>query len=133
MPSMMVAIFAVEHFDTMGELLNVLQSLCLPTALIPILKISSSANIMSKSFQTKYFWRIVSWLLASILICFNLFLFVVYLEELPNLYVGFVLGIIYFAFVVYLILLPLNENNTEPKDINIENLESYKVVANEIN
>ncbi|CAJ0748721.1 14478_t:CDS:10 [Entrophospora sp. SA101] len=95
-PSMMVAIFAVEHFDTMGELLNVLQSLCLPTALIPILKISSSANIMSK-------------------------------KELPNLYVGFVLGIIYFAFVVYLTLLPLNENNTEPNDINIENLESYKV------
>ncbi|CAJ0638249.1 11822_t:CDS:10, partial [Entrophospora sp. SA101] len=66
-PSMMVAVLAVENFDTMGEFLNVLQSLCLPTALIPILKIISSKNIMGKSFQANYFWRIVSWLLASII------------------------------------------------------------------
>jgi len=122
-PSMLVAVLAVEHFDTMGELLNVLQSLCLPTALIPILKISSSKNIMGKSFQTNFFWKSIAWLLATIIICFNLFLLVVYLEELPNLFLGYVLGISYFVFVTYLISLPLNENgndkNFEIKNINI--------------
>ncbi|CAG8537023.1 4684_t:CDS:2 [Dentiscutata erythropus] len=47
-PSMLVAVFAVNHFDTMGELLNVLQSLCLPATLIPILKLISSKDVMGK-------------------------------------------------------------------------------------
>ncbi|KAI7873696.1 NRAMP family, partial [Mucor mucedo] len=49
-PGMLVAIFAVDHFDTMGELLNVLQSVCLPTVLIPIIKLSTSSTILSKEF-----------------------------------------------------------------------------------
>ncbi|EIE81843.1 hypothetical protein RO3G_06548 [Rhizopus delemar RA 99-880] len=50
-PSMLVAIYAVDRFDTMGEILNVLQSLCLPAAIIPILKLTASSKIMSSTFQ----------------------------------------------------------------------------------
>ncbi|KAI9491689.1 NRAMP family, partial [Zychaea mexicana] len=50
-PSMIVAVLAVERFDTMGEILNVLQSLCLPIVMVPILKLTSSAIIMTDDFK----------------------------------------------------------------------------------
>ncbi|CAG8509119.1 5015_t:CDS:2 [Cetraspora pellucida] len=86
-PSMLVAVFAVNHFDTMGELLNVLQSLCLPATLIPIVKLTSSKNVMG-TFHIHHTFKYITWIVAFLLICFNLFMFISYLEELPNVYIG---------------------------------------------
>ncbi|CAG8440643.1 3400_t:CDS:2 [Funneliformis mosseae] len=70
-PSMLVAVYSVNDFDNMGEFLNVLQSLCLPTALIPLMKLTSSKSVMSKSFQTRY-------------ICGGIyFIFITYIALLP--------------------------------------------------
>ncbi|CAG8584461.1 601_t:CDS:2 [Diversispora eburnea] len=118
-PSMFVAVFAVGNFDAMGELLNVLQSLCLPTAIIPLLKLTSSEEVMGISFKTNKFWKITSWTLAAIIIGINLFLLVLYLEELDNILLGYVFGSIYFVFIGYLSLLPLNGNKN-----NLQNIES---------
>src|SRR5688572_25128364 len=92
----------------MGELLNVLQSLCLPCVLIPILKFTSSKEVMGRIFQSYHIWKYLTWSLAFIIIGFNLFLFIIYLEELPNIYMGYVCGVIYFAFILFLAILPLN-------------------------
>ncbi|KAH8549062.1 natural resistance-associated macrophage protein-domain-containing protein [Umbelopsis sp. PMI_123] len=94
-PSMLVSIFAVQHFDTMGELLNVLQSLCLPTALIPILKLSSSTRVMSADFQISNTLYTICWLLAAIVIGFDIFLFSTYLHAIPSVWVAVILGISY--------------------------------------
>ena len=51
-PSILVAIFAAEHMDAMGEWLNVLQSLCLPMALVPLLKLTDSKTVMSGAMPT---------------------------------------------------------------------------------
>src|SRR5262249_1284644 len=45
-PSVLVAVLASHHLDSLGEYLNVLQSIVLPFALIPIFKITSSPAIM---------------------------------------------------------------------------------------
>ncbi|CAI2182093.1 11845_t:CDS:2 [Funneliformis geosporum] len=127
-PSMFVAVFAVGHFDTMGELLNVLQSLCLPCALIPILKLTSSKEVMGHTFRSHHIWKYITWGLAFIIIGFNLFLFIAYLEELPNLYVGYVCGVIYFAFVLYLAILPLGEK----QELEIDEMDGYKVITNRL-
>jgi len=104
----------------MGELLNVLQSLCLPCALIPILKLTSSKEVMGQTFRSYRLWKYVTWSLAFTIICFNLFLFIIYLEELPNIYIGYICGIVYFAFILYLAILPLNE---------VDEMDRYKVIT----
>ncbi|KAI7866453.1 NRAMP family, partial [Spinellus fusiger] len=50
-PSLLVAVWAVDRIDTLGEVLNVLQSVCLPTAIVPILKLTSSTSIMTRTFK----------------------------------------------------------------------------------
>ncbi|CAO3695290.1 unnamed protein product [Umbelopsis ramanniana] len=108
-PSMLVSIFAVQHFDTMGELLNVLQSLCLPTALIPILKLSSSTRVMSTEFQISNTLYTICWILAAVVIGFDIFLFSTYLHAIPSVWVAILLGISYLVFLGYLIWLPVRE------------------------
>ncbi|KAG2185660.1 hypothetical protein INT44_002453 [Umbelopsis vinacea] len=110
-PSMLVSIFAVQHFDTMGELLNVLQSLCLPTALIPILKLSSSTRVMSTEFQISNILYTICWILAAIVIGFDIFLFSTYLHAIPSVWIAVVLGISYLIFLGYLIWLPIREQD----------------------
>ncbi|CAG8623026.1 12009_t:CDS:2 [Cetraspora pellucida] len=120
-PSMLVA---VNHFDTMGELLNVLQSLCLPATLIPILKLTSSKNVMG-TFHIHHTFKYITWIVAFLLICFNLFMFISYLEELPNVYIGYACGLTYFAFILYLVLLPSGGNQTVTE---IDDANEYQVI-----
>ncbi|KAF7729633.1 hypothetical protein EC973_004006 [Apophysomyces ossiformis] len=74
-PGMLVAVFAVDHFDTMGELLNVLQSVCLPTVLIPIMKLSTSSSVVPAEFRPSIFMNCLCWLLTGIVVVFDVFLF----------------------------------------------------------
>jgi hypothetical protein len=93
----------------MGEILNVLQSLCLPTALIPLMKLTNSKSVMGKNFRTNDFWRYVSWIIALVIIGTNLILFLEQLNRMPNFFLGYICGGIYFAFIIYIALLPINE------------------------
>lgn len=122
---MIVAIYAVDRFDTMGEFLNVLQrqvkiihriprsysyhlySLCLPAAIIPILKLTASSKIMSPNFKNSLIMNLIAWSISFIVIGFNVYLFLNYLDDLSWPTYAVVFGFIYFAFVVYLIYMPL--------------------------
>ena|ERR1051325_4164310 len=94
----------------MGEILNILQSLCLPTALVPLMKLTSSKSVMGRSFKTTNFWKYISWIIALVIIGTNLILSLVYLDEMPNLFLGYICGGIYFTFIIYIILLPIKED-----------------------
>ncbi|OAD08375.1 hypothetical protein MUCCIDRAFT_118434, partial [Mucor lusitanicus CBS 277.49] len=102
-PGMLVAIFAVDHFDTMGELLNVLQSVCLPTVLIPIIKLSTSPHVLSKEFRPSLFMQITCWGLTLVVIAFDIFLFVIHATNLTSAIIIGVTGVIYLLFLVYLV------------------------------
>ncbi|RUS18531.1 metal Ion transporter family [Endogone sp. FLAS-F59071] len=108
-PSMLVAVLAVERFDTMGELLNVLQSICLPTALIPILKLSASTAVMSVNFRISTVGAAACWVLAAITTGFNVYLFLSFLEELPAKWIGIIVGMMYLLFLAYLVYVPVRE------------------------
>lgn len=119
-PSMLVAIFAVDHFDNMGELLNVLQryakgfqvgfvgerlnecsySVCLPPVLIPILKLSASSAVMSDEFKSSTLVYCICWVLTAIVVAFNSFLCVSHVTGLGSLIAAVVFGTIYM--VIYL-------------------------------
>ncbi|KAG2199327.1 hypothetical protein INT47_012961 [Mucor saturninus] len=119
-PSMLVAVLAVDHFDTMGEFLNVLQSLCLPTAIIPILKLTASSQIMTHTFKNSRITNYVCWMISFIVIGFNVYLFFNYLQELHWPPYAVLFSIIYFSFVLYLIWIPLEVSETKESRLDSE-------------
>ncbi|XP_014641944.1 PREDICTED: natural resistance-associated macrophage protein 2 isoform X3 [Ceratotherium simum simum] len=104
-PTLLVAIFQdVEHLTGMNDFLNVLQSLQLPFALIPILTMTSLRPVMS-DFANGIGWRIAGGILVLVVCCINMYFVVIYVQELGHvaLYVvAAVISVAYLSFVFYL-------------------------------
>ncbi|KAJ2609916.1 hypothetical protein H4S08_003846 [Coemansia sp. RSA 1365] len=73
-PTMLVGVLATSYLDRFDEWLNVLQSLALPFALIPTLKLAQSHAVMSSDFATTRKWRIFGWITAAAIIALNVYL-----------------------------------------------------------
>ncbi|CAO3619035.1 unnamed protein product [Cunninghamella blakesleeana] len=108
-PSMLVAVLAVEKFDTMGEILNVVQSLCLPMAVIPLLKLTGSSDIMTESFKNRPFLNNTCWIISWIVIGFNGYAFFTFAEEWESSTLMILFSLFYFSFVIYLTYSPLKK------------------------
>lgn len=78
-------IWILIHFD----------SVCLPPVIIPIVKLSSAAVVMSSEFKLSRAMHIVSWMLTVVIIGFNIFLFVSHVTGPISLAVFIILGSIY--------------------------------------
>ncbi|XP_031538853.2 natural resistance-associated macrophage protein 2 isoform X1 [Vicugna pacos] len=104
-PTLLVAVFQdVEHLTGMNDFLNVLQSLQLPFALIPILTFTSLRPVMS-DFANGIGWRIAGGILVLIICSINMYFVVVYVQDLGHvaLYVvAAVVSVAYLSFVFYL-------------------------------
>ncbi|KAK2503208.1 hypothetical protein MC885_005608 [Smutsia gigantea] len=118
-PTLCVAVFQdVEHLTGMNDFLNVLQSLQLPFALIPILTFTSLRPVMNdfangmleystSDFADSFYrgWRIAGGILVLIVCSINMYFVVVYVRELGHvtLYVvAAVVSVAYLGFVLYL-------------------------------
>lgn len=106
-PTIFISVFeGISQLSGMNDLLNVLMSLQLPFALIPILAFTSSTEIMGE-FKNGIVMKIIAGLLAAVVIGINLYFVVVYIQQLPKhwaVYLGItILVILYLAFVVYLV------------------------------
>ncbi|XP_041438490.1 natural resistance-associated macrophage protein 2 isoform X2 [Xenopus laevis] len=104
-PTLLVAIFKdVEHLTGMNDFLNVLQSLQLPFALIPVLTFTSLPSVMS-DFANGIGWKIAGGILILVVCSINMYFVVVYVSALGHIayYVGAaVLSVAYLCFVAYL-------------------------------
>ncbi|XP_045410881.1 natural resistance-associated macrophage protein 2-like [Lemur catta] len=104
-PTLLVAVFQdVEHLTGMNDFLNVLQSLQLPFALLPILTFTSLRPVMS-DFANGIGWRIAGGILVLIVCSINMYFVVIYVQELGHvaLYVvAAVVSVAYLGFVFYL-------------------------------
>uniref|UniRef100_A0A665VA08 Natural resistance-associated macrophage protein 2-like n=1 Tax=Echeneis naucrates TaxID=173247 RepID=A0A665VA08_ECHNA len=104
-PTLLVAIFQdVEHLTGMNDFLNVLQSMQLPFALIPILTFTSLTSIMN-DFANGLVWKISGGLVILLVCAINMYFVVVYVTSLNSvlLYVlASLLSIAYLCFVGYL-------------------------------
>ncbi|KAM4700359.1 natural resistance-associated macrophage protein 2 isoform 2-T2 [Discoglossus pictus] len=104
-PTLLVAIFQdVEHLTGMNDFLNVLQSLQLPFALIPVLTFTSLTTVMN-DFANGLGWKIAGGILIVIVCAINMYFVVVYVSALGHLafYIGAaVLSVAYLCFVAYL-------------------------------
>uniref|UniRef100_A0A8C8SG16 Solute carrier family 11 member 2 n=1 Tax=Pelusios castaneus TaxID=367368 RepID=A0A8C8SG16_9SAUR len=104
-PTLLVAIFQnVERLTGMNDFLNVLQSLQLPFALIPVLTFTSLHPVMN-DFANGLGWKIAGGVLILIVCCINLYFVVVYVTALGHLalyVVAAVVSVAYLCFVAYL-------------------------------
>uniref|UniRef100_A0A8U7NV47 Solute carrier family 11 member 2 n=1 Tax=Corvus moneduloides TaxID=1196302 RepID=A0A8U7NV47_CORMO len=105
-PTLFVAIFQdVEHLTGMNDFLNVLMSLQLPFALIPVLTFTSLPSVMH-DFANGLFWRVAGGLLILLICAINMYFVVAYVMALNHLglYIGAaVLSVVYLSFVAYLV------------------------------
>ncbi|ORX62099.1 Nramp-domain-containing protein [Hesseltinella vesiculosa] len=106
-PSMLVALYAADRFDTMGELLNVVQSLCLPMAIIPLLKLTSSETVMTPDEKNGGWMNTICWMLSVVVIGFNGSAFMEFLQAWDYHWLLLCLSVLYFGFVGYILYLPL--------------------------
>ncbi|KAI4387235.1 hypothetical protein MLD38_005080 [Melastoma candidum] len=100
--------------DILNEWLNVLQSIQIPFALIPLLCLVSKEQVMG-SFKIGPVLKVVSWLVAALVIIINGYLLMDFFsnEVTGAIFATFVLGFtaVYLAFIVYLILRAMGWRN----------------------
>ncbi|KAJ2119686.1 hypothetical protein IW147_005685 [Coemansia sp. RSA 720] len=82
-PTMLVGVLFTAHLDQFDEWLNVLQSLALPFALIPTLKLAQSSHVMSE-FAVGSRWRAFGWLAAAVIIALNVYLLLPLIVDLAS-------------------------------------------------
>ncbi|XP_066517432.1 natural resistance-associated macrophage protein 2-like isoform X2 [Hoplias malabaricus] len=105
-PTLLVAFFQdLNRLTVMNDLLNALQSIQLPFALIPILTFTSLPSIMN-DFANGLFWKIGGALTTVAICAINVYFVVVYVTQLNILAVNIITGLLsvaYFCFIVYLV------------------------------
>ncbi|KAL1020855.1 hypothetical protein UPYG_G00005610 [Umbra pygmaea] len=104
-PTLLVAVFQdVTHLTGMNDFLNVLQSMQLPFALIPILTFTSLSSLMSE-FANGLYWKIWGGVVILLVCCINMYFVVVYVGTLNTVWLYVLaafLCIAYLGFVGYL-------------------------------
>ncbi|XP_059184418.1 natural resistance-associated macrophage protein 2-like [Centropristis striata] len=105
-PTLLVAIFQdVQHLTGMNDFLNVLQSMQLPFALIPILTFTSLTSVMN-DFANGLVWKISGGIVILVVCAINMYFVVVYVTALNSVvfYVFAALfSVAYLCFVGYLV------------------------------
>uniref|UniRef100_A0ACD5X2F0 Uncharacterized protein n=1 Tax=Avena sativa TaxID=4498 RepID=A0ACD5X2F0_AVESA len=109
-PTMIVALFFDTEdptMDILNESLNVLQSIQIPFALIPLITLVSSEQLMG-SFVIGPITKVISWIVTIFLMLINGYLvFSFYTDEVRGAFVRSSLSVVlvvYLTFVVYLIV-----------------------------
>ncbi|XP_071812237.1 natural resistance-associated macrophage protein 2-like isoform X3 [Apostichopus japonicus] len=104
MPTLSIAVFkGVYQLTGMNDLLNVLMSMQLPFALIPVLTFTSSKALMH-DFKNGIFATVVCCILAVVIIGINMFFVITYVQDLPVVVLPFIgiVMLLYLLFVFYL-------------------------------
>ena len=92
LPTLMVAVFTnIEDLTGMNDILNVVQSLQLPFALLPILHFTNSYLIMEK-FRNGVIMKIIMWILAVSVILINFYFIYIFVQD-KNLYWVYILTV----------------------------------------
>ncbi|XP_041036421.1 natural resistance-associated macrophage protein 2-like [Carcharodon carcharias] len=105
-PTLLVAVFqSVDTLTGMNDLLNVLMSLQLPFALIPILTFTSMSSVMH-DFVNGLVWKIIGGIIILIICCINIYFVVDYIWGLQLMVfyiVAAIVAVAYLCFISYLL------------------------------
>jgi len=110
-PAMVVAILTSKSLDVLDEWLNVLQSVQLPFALIPVLLFTMDRSLIGQ-FTNQLWLTVICWIIAIIVMVTNVMLIISFTvsDDFPSslknpLFYTFLalLGASYFSFIGYMI------------------------------
>ncbi|XP_060586514.1 uncharacterized protein LOC132742199 [Ruditapes philippinarum] len=107
-PTIVVALLATKYLDLMNNWLNVLQSVQLPFALLPILHATNSERIMG-DFKNGKIMKTVVWGLAGLVMIINFYLVILFVGSGDAWYIYFITAIVLFVyscFVFYIAVGP---------------------------
>ncbi|XP_045209773.2 natural resistance-associated macrophage protein 2-like isoform X2 [Mercenaria mercenaria] len=107
-PTIVVALLATKDLDLMNNWLNVLQSIQLPFALLPILHCTNSRRIMG-DFKNGRVMKTVVWCLAVLVMVINFYLVILFVGSGQAWYIYFITAIIlltYSCYVTYIAIGP---------------------------
>ncbi|XP_071966255.1 natural resistance-associated macrophage protein 2-like isoform X2 [Antedon mediterranea] len=105
-PTLIIAVFSgIDNLTGMNDILNVVMSLQLPFALIPVLTFTSMGSLM-QDFQNGIVNKVICGILAVVVIAINMFFVFTYIPELPShwalyTFIGIVL-VLYLVYIGYL-------------------------------
>ncbi|XP_050407510.2 uncharacterized protein LOC126822588 [Patella vulgata] len=105
-PTIIVAILATSDLDDMNSWLNVLQSVQLPFALLPILHFTNNERIMG-DFKNGRVLKIAVWLLAVLVMGINVYLVYLFLGDDRRWYWYFIAACIILSYTVFIFYLAL--------------------------
>eukprot|EP01100_Stratorugosa_tubuloviscum_P015667 TRINITY_DN919_c0_g1_i1.p1 TRINITY_DN919_c0_g1~~TRINITY_DN919_c0_g1_i1.p1 ORF type:complete len:522 (-),score=238.16 TRINITY_DN919_c0_g1_i1:47-1612(-) len=106
LPAVIVATTAIEKIDTVDEWINVIQSVQLPFALIPVLQFTMTSKLMG-TFKNSIILNVVCWLLAALVIGINIYNVIIQIGGGQDWFIYLLISIaaiIYFSFLLFLIL-----------------------------
>lgn len=109
-PTIIVALLAKNDLDLLNTWLNVLQSVQLPFALLPVLHFTNSERIMGE-FKNGRISKCVVWLMVVLVIGINLFLVYVYISTLKIYFIA-IIGIVIFVYLIFVAYLAIGIRNT---------------------
>lgn len=103
-----------NELDNLSEWLNVLQSIQLPFALIPLLCLVSNTRVMGV-FVIDTITKVIAWSIALLVMAINMYLLVVtvfgnIVESAAVMAILLVITALYISFIVYLVLEPAQED-----------------------
>lgn len=106
-PTLIIAAFAnINNLTNMNDMLNVVQSLQLPFALLPILHFTNSCLIMN-SFRNGIIMKLIVWLLTISVIAINFYFVVDFVHGQP-IWIIVLAAIIIFPYMVLVMYLGFN-------------------------
>lgn len=79
--------------------------------LIPIIKLSTSSHVLSEEFRPSRIFQIICWILAVIVICFDIYLFIQHAVDVRSAAIIGVFAIFYISFLIYLMWKPLENKD----------------------
>jgi len=109
-PAMVISIIAIDNMDLLNFWCNIIQSIQLPFALLPILHFTASRRIMG-NFKTNKLTQAFCYLVAIAVITINLYILVTIIIHTENLYLYLLFAFIALIYLMVVIYYMLGVNN----------------------
>lgn len=94
----------IDRLTGLNDLLNVLQSLQLPFAILPLLTFTNDRYVMGQ-YKNNLFVKLITWVLSAIIIGINIYFTIVAVEEVTNVYYLVLIGILGFIWMTFYFVL----------------------------
>jgi len=124
LPSLLVVLLVgTNGADALIVWSQVILSIQLPFALIPLLKMTGNSNVMGETFRNSRLLQACGWIIGGMIIVANVtligFSFQEYLDistVAGRVFLGveIVVGLCYLVFLIYLATVPVGNNSTPP-------------------